>query len=191
MSTQDPTPKQLAAWLSSASLTDVDRFGVPVDAFGLGIPQEFFEVIGRLVAVNGRLEYLKDRLDHLPPSETDGIRKFEQFTSRYESGRQDRHTIVHSSWLQGADTEDPEVILGMRYKMRRVASNEVATLSIRDVPGSEREHEYVQHTLVTLRKLLKRDIDTMHIGMSALTEVGLAWAVKKADSNYSDPPSND
>jgi hypothetical protein len=100
VSNQNSTPEQISTWLSSGSLTEVDRFGVPVDSFGSGMPPEFFEVIGRLVAINGRLEYIKDRLDHLSPSETSGVRKFEQFAKRFESGRLDRHTIVHSSWLK-------------------------------------------------------------------------------------------
>jgi hypothetical protein len=64
--------------------------------------------------------------------------------------------------------------------MRKVASNAIATLSIRDVPGGEREQEYVRHTIANLRKLLKRDVDTMRIGMHALTEVGLIWAAENS-----------
>ena len=59
--------------------TDVDSYGVPQQAFGRVASPEFFEALGRLIAVHGQIEYLQDRLKHLPPSETNGVRKLEQF----------------------------------------------------------------------------------------------------------------
>jgi hypothetical protein len=160
-------------------LTEVDKYGVPIDAFGREVPPEFFEIIGRLLVVNGKIEYIKERLDHLPISETSGVRKFHQFMKRYDAGRSDRNAVVHSFWVFGADTSDPGVILGVRYKVRKVASGEIATVSIRDVTDSEREQEFIQFTPDELRKLLKRDLDTMRIGMHALTEIGLNWAAQQ------------
>jgi len=156
--------------------TEVDEYGVPLSAFGAGATSEFFSVLGRLIAVNGKIEYLKDRLDHLPSSETDGVRKVEQFLNRYGAGRLARNAIVHSHWMFGADTKDLDIILGIRYKIRKVASGETATVAIGDVPGSEREQDVVKYTLAGLRKLLRRDIATMRLGEIAYTEVNLTWA---------------
>lgn len=111
-----------------AAMSDVDKYGVPLHIFGDATAPEFFEILGRLLAVNGKIEYLKDRLDDLPSSETSGVRKVEQFLEGYSSGRVDRNAIVHSYWVFGAHTNDPEVILGIRYKIRKLASGETAEL---------------------------------------------------------------
>jgi len=69
-----------------AAMRDVDKYGVPISAFGDSTAPEFFEILGRLLAVNGKIEYLKDRLDDLPSSETTGVRKVEQFLERLRLG---------------------------------------------------------------------------------------------------------
>lgn len=56
-----------------STMSEVDGYGVPVSAFGVSMPPEFFEIVGRLIAVNGKIEYLKDRLDNMPTSETSGV----------------------------------------------------------------------------------------------------------------------
>lgn len=162
--------------LCMAAMSDVDNYGVPLHIFGDAIAPEFFEILGRLLAVNGKIEYLRDRLDDLPSSETSGVRKVEQFLKRYNSGRLDRNAIVHSYWAFGAHTNDPEVILGIRYKIRKLASGETATVATRDVPGSEREQDVVQYKLDDLRKLLSRDVVTMRMGEIAYADVELNWA---------------
>lgn len=167
---------------------EVDTFGIPLHAFGDSVPAGFFEVLGRIVAVNAQIEYLQDRLDHLPPSETDGVRKAEQFRARCASGRADRNAIVHSRWVFGAQTARPDIILGVRYKTRRQASGEIATVSLSDVPGSERQQDTVQHTLDALKKLLRRDVATMRIGELAYSEIMLKWAVRQVDPAESDEP---
>jgi hypothetical protein len=143
---------------------DVDAYGLPLSTFGDHPPKAFFELVGRIVAVNGRIEYLRARLDHLPPSETTGIKKVEQFLERDKAGRLDRNAIVHSSWIFGANTSDPGVILGIRYKARARTSGATATLSLSDLPESDKENDYVQHDLASLRGLLKRDLATMQVG---------------------------
>lgn len=162
-----------------AAMNNVDKYGVPLDTFGHDVPPEFFEVLGRLLAVNGKIEYLKERLDHLPSSETSGVRKIEQFFRRYDSGRLDRNAIVHSNWVFGAHAQDSEVILGVRYKISKAASGEIATVSIRDAPDSERKQVFVQYKLDELRKLLKRDVTTMLIGEHGHTEINLSWAARQ------------
>lgn len=159
--------------------TDVDSYGVPQQAFGRVASPEFFEALGRLIAVHGQIEYLQDRLEHLPPSETNGVRKLEQFLKRCQSGRAARNALVHSRWVFGADTKDPDVILGLRYKNRKVTSGTVATVSISDVTGSEKEHDIVRHTHDSLRKLLQQDVVTMQIGEQAYSELMLKWAVQQ------------
>jgi hypothetical protein len=151
VSIQNPSSEDFAAWLSSAALSEVDKYGVPLDAFGSGVPPEFFEVLGRLLAVNGKIEYLKERLDDLPSSETSGVRKANNLTRGMTRGLE-RNAIVHSLWVFGAHTEDPQLILGVRYKTKSPASGEIATVSIRDVPHSEREQVIVQYKLDRLRK---------------------------------------
>ena len=56
----------------------------------------------------------------------------------------------------------------------------VATVSIRDVPGSEQEHICVEHTIDSLKRLLRRDVSTMQIGKRAYSEVMLTWAMRQA-----------
>lgn len=164
---------------SMAILNDVDEYGVPLHAFGDGIPPEFFEILGRLIAVNGKIEYLKERLDQVPPAETNGVRRVEQFMTRYESGRLDRNSIVHSFWTFDADSDDSEAIVGVRYKMKGPAAGEIASIALRDNPGSEHPQVIVQQTLSGLRALLKRDLRTMLFGELAFTEIGLKWAVRQ------------
>jgi hypothetical protein len=164
-------------WLSAMiSYADVDGYGVPLKAFGVGLSPAFFEILGRIVVVNGQIEYLKSRLAHLPSTETEGVRKVEQFLKRCDSGRMDRNAIVHSKWVFGAHRTDPTVILGVRYKIGKQASGEVATVSIRDIPGDEERQDLVQYRLKDLRSILKRDVATMHIGEVAYAEVMLTWA---------------
>lgn len=158
---------------------DVDLYGLPTHAFGDTPPPEFFEIIGRILALNGQIEYFQERLDHLPASETAGVRKVEQFLARCSSGRDDRNAVVHSRWVFGAHTTDPDAILGVRYKVRKRASGHVATVSIRDVPDSEKAQEVVLHTVDTLRALLKRDITTMRIGQLAYAEVMMTWSIEQ------------
>jgi len=157
-------------------LGDVDRFGLPLNQFGHYSPPEFFEIVGRIVATNGRIEYLKDRLAHLPSSETSGVKKVEQFLTRYKSGRLERNAIVHSSWVFGAGTDAPDLILGVRYRTRKDTVGDTATVSIADVPASEKKQDVVQYGLAGLRKLFKRDITTLQVGEIAYTQVMLAWA---------------
>jgi hypothetical protein len=159
-----------------SALSDVDKYGVPLQAFGDAIAPEFFEILGRLLAVNGKIEYLKNRLGDLPSSETIGVRKVEQFLERYSSGRIARNAIVHSYWVFGAHTNDPDVILGIRYKIRKLASGETATVAIHNVPDSEREQDVVQYKLDGLRKLLSRDVGTLRIGEIAYAQIQLNWA---------------
>lgn len=159
--------------------TDVDEHRVPVDAFGGRAPSEFFGILGRIVAVSGQLEYLMDRLGHLPALETDGARKVEQFRARFVSGRDERNAVVHSRWVFGAQPSDPEIILGVRHKVTKRSTAEVATVSIRDVRDSEREQIYVRHTLASLKRVLRRDVGTMHIGKQAYSEVMQNWAARQ------------
>jgi hypothetical protein len=160
--------------------TEVDSYGVPSQAFGLLASPELFEILGRVVAVQGKIEYLQDRLAHLPPSETSSVRKVEQFLKRCNSGRAARNALVHSRWVFGADMKDPDVILGFRYKTRKVTSGTVATASISDVEGSEKEHDVVRHTIESLRKLLQQDVVTMQIGEQAYSEIMLKWAAQQS-----------
>jgi hypothetical protein len=162
-----------------AAMSDVDKYGVPLDAFGHDVPPAFFEVLGRILAVNGKIEFIKERLEDLPSSETRGVRKVEQFLNRYDAGRLDRNAIVHSNWVFGAHTRDAEVILGVRYKVSKVVSGEIATVSIRDVPDSERDQVFVQYRLDELRKLLKRDVATMLIGELGHAEISVRWAARQ------------
>lgn len=161
---------------------DVDPYGVPLTAFGLNPPADFFEILGRILATNGRIEYLLDRLDHLPKDETAGIRKAKQFRRRDAIGKLDRNAIVHSSWIFGAHRTDPGVFMGVRYNKAKRTSGETATLSMTDVPDSELIQDVVFHDLTGLRKILKRDLATMHIGEIAWAEVMLTWAARKSRS---------
>lgn len=135
---------------SSSELIEVDEYKVPIDAFGGRAPSEFFAILGRILAVNGQLEYLMDRLGHLPDTEIAGVRKVEQFRARFASGRDERNSVVHSRWVFGSQESDPEIILGIRYKVTKKPAVEAATVSMQDVPGSERSQIYVQHTLASL-----------------------------------------
>lgn len=157
---------------------EVDGHGVPVSAFGASMPPEFFEIVGRLLAVSGKIEYLKDRLDNMPTSETSGVRKVEQFVKRENAGKLDRNAVVHPWWVAGGH-DDPAVLLGIRYKKRKVESGVVASVSMRDVPGSDRDQEHVEYTLDALRRLLKRSVTTMNIGELAYGEVMFKWAAQE------------
>ncbi len=152
---------------------NVDPYGVPLDLFGESVPEEFFAILGRLVATNGQIEYLYDRLNHLPEHERVGIRKVEQFFGRFVAGRDERNSAIHSRWVFGAH-EDPDVIVGIRYKVNKKSSGLVAVLSITDVADSEREHVLVEHTVESLRRLLRRDLATVRIGTHALAETMLS-----------------
>lgn len=158
---------------------EVDPFGVPLSTFGGPPPPEFFEILGRIVSVHARIEYLRDRIEHLPLSETSGVRKVEQFIARCSSGRTERNAVVHSLWVIGAKTTDPNAILGVRYKTRKLTSGTVANMAIADVPGSEREQDIVEYTLDSLRALLKQSITTMRIGEQAYSEIMLTWAAQQ------------
>lgn len=161
--------------------TEVDVYGVPTAAFGEPVPSGFFEVLGRILAVHGKIEYLQDRLTHLPSAETTGSRKIEQFLARCGAGRADRNAIVHSNWVFGAHTTDPDVILAIRYKSRKQTSGGVATVSIVDVPESDREQDVAQYTLDDLKRLLRSNVVTMRIGEQAYTEIMLKWASQQID----------
>lgn len=166
--------------------TDVDAYGVPLGAFGEPAPPEFFEVLGRILAVNGKIEYLRDRLSHLPPLETNGARKVEQFLARIRAEQLDRNAIVHSNWTFGAHTSKSDVITAVRYKTRKQTSGEVATLSMVDVSGSEREQDFSLYTLDDLREVLRRSVTTMRIGEQAYAQAIFKWAAAQPDA---DPPS--
>ena len=179
MPNQRAISERLAPFFATGAQPDVDSFGVPLDAFGSGMEPQFFEILGRVLAVNGKIEYLKDRLEHIPPSETLGVRKVEQFFKRYNDDRQERNAIVHSHWIRGAHTQGPEILVGVRYKSRNKASGTIARVSITDVPGSEREQVLVEYTLGDLRKQLKKAVTTMLIGTQACSEVSMNWAFKQ------------
>lgn len=189
MLTQNASTEDSATSQDSVDPSEVDNFGVPLVAFGDGMPPQFFEILGRLVAVNGKIEYLMGRLNQLPSSETRGLRKVEQFLKRYNLGRMDRNAIVHSFWTVGTH-EDPEVIMGFRYKVGKSASGELAMVSIGDVPDSEKVQVVVQYSLTKLRKLLRRDLLTMQVGELAFTAVSLDWATRQTlpgDQEWSTP----
>lgn len=161
--------------------TDVDAYGVPIAAFSDPAPPEFFEILGRLLATHGRIEYLQDRIAHLAPAETTGNRKVEQFLTRCHEERAHRNAIVHSHWMFGAHTTDTKVILALRYKSRKQTSGAVATVSIIDVPESDREQDVGQYTLNDLRGLLRSTVVTMRIGEQAYAGVMLKWAAQWSD----------
>ena len=104
--------------------TDVDSYGVPQQAFGCVAPPEFFEALGRVIAVHGQIEYLQDRLKHLPPSETNGGRSFGAVFRGANRGALPE-TLCPFTLGFGADTKDKDVILGLRYN-RKVTSGTVA-----------------------------------------------------------------
>jgi hypothetical protein len=162
-------------------MSEVDGHGVPISAFGVSMPPEFFEIVGRILAVSGKIEYLKDRLDNMPTSEIRGVRKVEQFLKREDAGTLDRNAVVHSWWVAGAH-DDADVLLGIRYKKRKRASVVVASVSMRDVPGSDRDQEYVEYTLEALRRLQKRCVTTMKIGELAYGEVMFNWTAQEIAS---------
>jgi len=146
---------------------------------------EFFEVLGRILAVNGKIEYLHDRLDHLPSSETSGTRKVEQFLGRVTAEKGERNAIVHSHWTFGAHTSRSDVITAIRYKVRKQVSGEVATVSIVDVPGSEREQDFTLYTLDDLRRVLRRSVTTMQIGEQAYAYAMLKRAAARPATDLS------
>jgi hypothetical protein len=164
-----------------SKMNEVDGYGVPVSAFGDGMQPEFFDIIGRMLAVSGKTEYLRDRLDNMPASETSGVRKVAQFLKRDDSGKVDRNAVVHSWWIAGAHG-DADVFVGIRYKKRKFADGVLASVSMQDVPGSDRDQEYVEYTLDAMRKLLKRCVTTMNIGELAYAEVMLKWATHEIAS---------
>lgn len=165
--------------------TEVDAYGVPLGSFGEPAPLEFFEVLGRILAVNGKIEYLHDRLRHMPSSETSGTRKVEQFLTRVSAEKSERNAIVHSHWTFGAHTSRSDVITAIRYKIRKKASGEVATVAIVDVPGSGREQDFTLYTLSELRRVLWRSVTTMQIGEQAYAHAMLKWAAARPAA---DPP---
>ena len=155
---------------------NTDKYGLPLDAFGIEAPHEFFEITGRILAVHGQIEYLKERLNRIPAIETEGVRKFQQFLSRCKDGQNDRNTIVHSRWVFGANKKDPHQFFAVRYKTRSITSGSVATVAITDVPESEKEQDYTMYSLESLQKVLNQSIITMRIGSQAYTEVMFHWA---------------
>lgn len=161
--------------------TEVDAYGLPTTAFGDPVSPEFFEVLGRILAVHGKIEYLQDRLNHLPDTETTGSRKVEQFLARCRAERADRNAIVHSHWMLGAHTTNPEIILALRYKSRKQTSGGLATVSIPDMPESDREQDFGQYTLDDLKRVLRSNVVTMRIGEQAYTEIMLKWATQQID----------
>jgi hypothetical protein len=179
MFTQNAASMDFAASANGTGLREVDEYGIPLALFGSPTPPEFFAVVGRIVAINGRIEYMRDRLQHLPPSEIVVMTKVQQFLHRYNSGRAERNAIVHSSWVFGADSDDPDVIWGVRYKVGKSTTEDAATVSIRDVPNSERTQETVGYTMVRLRKILKRDLITMQVGEIAYAVVMRNWAMRR------------
>lgn len=170
--------------------TEVDAYGMPVAAFGDRVPSDFFEVLGRFLSVHGKIEYLKERLDHLPMDERTGFRKAEQFLERCRTGQADRNAIVHSHWMFGAHKANPEIILAVRYRTRKHVSGEIATLSIVDVPESDKEQGIGQYTLDSLRKILARSIVTMRIGEQAYSEVMVNWAVRQTAVKSASTPTS-
>lgn len=168
--------------------TEVDEFGMPVAAFGDRLPSGFYEVLGRILSANGRIEYLKERLGHLPADETTGVRKVEQFRYRVSSEQALRNTIVHSHWVFGAHETHPDVILALRYKTRKNTPGDVATVSIVDVPESDKEQIIEQFTFEQLKKILASSIVTMRIGEQAHAEVMHRWAIQQADTELLSGP---
>ncbi|MDQ1076194.1 hypothetical protein [Microbacterium sp. SORGH_AS_0969] len=169
------------------SSLNTDGFGTPVDSFGTRPPEEFFSLLGRIVAVSGQIEYLKDRLAHLPSEETDSSKKVKRFYERARADQEERNGVVHSRWFFGADTSDPDLITGIRYKVRKSNAGQLATVSIVDVPDSERKQVVVQHTLESLEALHRRLVGTVRIGEVAYTSLMLSWgATQLAEA---DPPS--
>lgn len=167
----------------SSHETEVDSYGIPVDAFGERVTSGFFEVLGRILSVHGKIEYLEERLGHLSPAETAGVKKTEQFLARCAAGKAVRNTIVHSYWVFGAHRTDPDIILAVRYKVRNQTSGQIATLSIMDVPESDRGQDVGQYTLGDLKAILRRSIQTMRIGEQAYSKIILRWAVGQTDNS--------
>lgn len=169
------------------SSLNTDGFGTPVDSFGTRPPEEFFSLLGRIVAMSGQIEYLKDRLTHLPSEETDSSKKVKRFHERARADQEERNGVVHSRWFFGADTSDPDQITGIRYKVRKSSTGQTATVSLMDVPDSDHEQVVVQHTLKTLEMLHRRLVGTVRIGEAAYASLMLRWgATQLADA---DPPS--
>ena len=106
------------------------------------------------------------------------MRKVAQFRKRYSAGRSDRNAIVHSNWVFRAHTQDPDVIVGVRYKQRNRATGYVATVSLADIAGDCRQQDVVEYSLKQLRTQLRHDIATMRVGEIAYAQVMLAWAAR-------------
>jgi hypothetical protein len=140
------------------------------------VPSEFFEVLGRILTVHGKIEYLQDRLKHLPSAETTGSIKVKQFFARCSAEKADRNAIVHSHWVFGAHTTNRDIILALRYKIRKQISGDIATVSIVDAPESDRQQDYGEYTLDDLKRVLRGNVVTMRIGEQAYTQIMLKWA---------------
>lgn len=63
--------------LTTRDGVNADAYWVPLDLFGEGVPEEFFAILGRLAAIDGQIEYLHERLNHLPGHERVGVRNVE------------------------------------------------------------------------------------------------------------------
>lgn len=171
--------------------TEVDAYGMPVAAFGDRAPSGFFEVLGRILSVHGKIEYLRERLNHLPADETAGVRKVHQFHERVRSEQAERNTIVHSHWMFGAHKTNPDIILALRYRTRKNTPGEIATISIVDVPESDKEQIVGQYTLDCLKQILARSIVTMRIGEQAYSGSMLWWASRQTDIVLHSDPASD
>jgi len=124
-------------------------------------------------------------LSHLPTPETVRTRKVEQFLARVGAEKSDRNAIVHSHWTFGAHKSRSDVVTAIRYKTRKQASGEVATVSMLDIPGSEREQDITLYSLGDLRGVLRRSVTTMQIGEQAYAQTMLNWAVIQPDADSS------
>lgn len=170
------------------SSLNTDGLGTPLDSFGTKPPEAFFSLLGRIVAMSGQIEYLKDRLAHLPSEETDSSKKVKRFYERARSDQEERNGVVHSRWFFGADKSDPDLITGIRYKIAKSNAGHIATVSIVDLPDSEREQVVVQHTLKSLELLHRRLVGTVRIGEVAYTSLMLRWgATQLADADPFSP----
>lgn len=167
---------------------EVDSFGTPVGSFGTKPPEAFFSLVGRIVALSGQIEYLKDRLAHLPAKETESSKKVKRFYERARANQEERNGVVHSRWFFGADTSDPDLITGIRYKVAKSNAGHIATVSLVDVPDSEREQVVVQHTLKSLEALHRRLVGTAHVGEVAYASIMLRWgATQLTDADTPHP----
>ncbi|WP_432733134.1 hypothetical protein [Microbacterium sp. MM2322] len=136
--------------------------------------------------MSGQIEYLKDRLAHLPSEETDSSKKVKRFYERARADQEERNGVVHSSWFFGVDTSDPDLFTGIRYKVRKSNAGQLATAFIVDVPDTEREQVVVQHTLKSLEMPHRRLVGTVRIGEAAYKSLMVRWgAAQLADADPS------